>query len=284
MRPSPTRFGNHTFTFLNFALCVLGAVLFASATFSAAPSEPLGQSPTPPTGASFIERFDRLSRARWYTSDGWANGDWQACTFSRENVSIDSEGLALALKSQMLKDRNYTCSEVKSNDYYGYGTYEVRMQAASASGTVSAFFIYAGGAGLNQPADEIDFEILGRDITKVQLNYYVDAKPQGAESVNVGSDSSKQMNDYAFEWLRDSIRWYINGRLVREVLRKPDTPFPTHISKIDMMLWNSTTLLDWLGPFAAASTPQSARFAWVAFTKAGEGCRFPESLLCREKH
>ncbi|MFT3731419.1 MAG: family 16 glycosylhydrolase [Hyphomicrobium sp.] len=235
------------------------------------------------TGKSFVERFDRLSRSFWYVADGWANGDWQACTFSDNNVAIADGALSVELKAQKLKDRDYSCASVQSTQVFGYGTYEARMQSAAASGTVSAFFAYAGGPPLNQPGDEIDFEVLGRDTNKVQLNYFVDAKPQGPQLVDVGSDSSKGMNDYAFEWAPNALRWYINGKLVREVIKSDNMPFPTHKMRIFLMIWNSMTLTDWLGPFKAQSETLAARFAWVAFTKAGESCQFPESLLCKLK-
>ena len=76
----------------------------------------------------------------------------------------------------------------------------------------------------------------------------------------------------------DSLRWYINGKLVREVLRQPGKPFPTHNSKTIMMIWNSSKLSEWMGPFGNPPLPISAYYDWVAFTKAGDKCQ-----ICRNR-
>ena len=34
-------------------------------------------------GTSFRDDFDVLDHGRWTLSDGWSNGDWMNCTWSR---------------------------------------------------------------------------------------------------------------------------------------------------------------------------------------------------------
>ena len=41
-------------------------------------------------------------------------------------------------------DRPYTCAELQTREFYGYGTYEVRMRSAAALGTVSVVFYVHG--------------------------------------------------------------------------------------------------------------------------------------------
>jgi endo-1,3-1,4-beta-glycanase ExoK len=89
------------------------------------------------------------------------------------------------------------------------------------------------------------------------------------------------MANYAFEWRPDSIRWFINGKLVHEARAEADKPFPKTPGKIFLSLWASDTLEAWLGKFAYPGKPLVARFDWLAFTKTGEGCQFPESVLCQ---
>lgn len=47
------------------------------------------------------------------------------------------------------------------------------MMPIKADGVDTGFFMYTGPSD-NDPWDEIDFEFLGYDTTKVQLNYYTD--------------------------------------------------------------------------------------------------------------
>lgn len=239
--------------------------------------------PADDLGGSFVSKFSRLDSSLWAPSNGWTNGDYWDCAWTRDNVRINEQKLRLELTKEPLLGKPFSCAEVQSRKLYGHGTYEVRMRATAASGVVSAFFSYSSPDPETKHNSEIDIEFLGRDTNKVQLNYLVDGQNQGVTLNDLGFDASSGMNDYAYEWLPDSLRWYINGKLVREVLREPGKPFPTHNSKIIMMIWNSSKLSEWMGPFENPPLPLSAYYDWVAFTKAGDKCQFPESIVCKIK-
>lgn len=217
-------------------------------------------------------------------SDGWTNGDHQGCSWAAKNVVIGEAGVTLVLDDTKSKDRPFSCAEVQSKDVYGYGTYEVRMRAAAGPGTVTAFFTYNGpGLGMGAPHDEIDFEVLGRDPRQVQINYYA-AGEGGHEHFAPlpGGDASAAFHDYAFEWLPDGIRWFINGKLVHEVARKDGAQFPTHPGRIMISLWNGTSpqTEGWLGRFAYPGKPLTAVYERLSFTAAGEPCQFAGSVVC----
>lgn len=234
-------------------------------------------------GSSFIDRFSHLSRARWFVSDGWANGDHQACMFSAQNITIDSAGLQLMLLGRQVKDRKQTCAEVQSLAAFGYGTFEFRMRPAAGAGIDSGVFTYSGPPAQDQPHDEIDLEFLGRYSDKVQLNYFVNGQTQGNSLNEIPANAFETMNTYAIQWFPDKLRWFVNGKLLREVVRKEGAPYPTHPSKIYLTIWNTSTLTDWLGTFDSSKLPMSIGYEWVAYTKAGEPCQFPESILCSQK-
>jgi endo-1,3-1,4-beta-glycanase ExoK len=262
------------------------AICFATATASVAQDKP--EEP-----ASFHETFDRLSPARWYTSNGWTNGAHQNCTWSSKNLRITDGVLELSLTKnpqgmsppeKASEARDYSCAEVRTNNAYGYGTYEVRMNAAAAPGLVSAFFTYVGPyPDPDKPHDEIDFEFLGKDARQVQLNYYASAEGKHEKMIDLGFDASKEMADYAFEWREDAIRWFINGRLVHEAKAEAGKPFPSTPSSIILSIWGSDNLDAWLEKFAYPGKPLVARYDWVAFTRPGEECKFPESILCKHQ-
>ena len=226
-------------------------------------------------GASFFDPFDRLDGRRWAVSDGWTNGEHQGCTWSRDNVGIAKGVLQMTLGKANDRLRPYRCAELKTNEHFGYGTYEARMRSAAGSGLNTALFTY-----LNTIHDEVDFEFLGRDPGSVQINYFTSGKGGHETSPKLGFDASAGFNDYAIVWAPDSARWYVNGRLVREV---KGAGLPVNPGSLFLTLWNGTKVIDgWLGPMDASRTPVLAEVDWVAFTRAGERCRFPTSVTCKQ--
>lgn len=228
---------------------------------------------------SFFDGFDKLDTSRWFVSDGWTNGAHQGCDWSKDHVAVDGGMLHLKITDKPGKGRPMSCGEIQTRKNFGYGTYEVRMRAANGSGLNTAFFSYSG-APSKTPHDEVDFEFLGKNSATVQLNYYVNAKGGHEYLAPVAGGADQGFHDYAFVWAADRIRWYIDGKLVHQEL--PSGPMPTHPAKIFLSLWNGTARVNgWLGPFAYPGKPITADFDWVAFTPAGQSCKFPDSLLCK---
>jgi endo-1,3-1,4-beta-glycanase ExoK len=155
------------------------------------------------------------------------------------------------------------------------------MKAAAGSGLNTGFFSYIGPVH-KQPHDEIDFEVLGKDPSKVQVNQYVNAKSVGsAKLVDVPGGADKDFHDYAFVWQKDRIAWYVDGKLVDEAT--DPAKLPSHASKIYLSVWGSDTLKTWMGAFAEPDGPVAAEFERVAYTAPGDACQFPESIVCTLK-
>lgn len=228
-------------------------------------------------GASFVEEFDRIDTSRWYVSDGWANGPHQNCQWSSDEVSASGGSLKLGFSVRRTGDRDYACGEIQTNKRFGYGTYEARIKAVEGSGFNSAFFTYIGPSQ-GEPWDEIDFEILGKNPSQVQLNQYVSGKGGHEKLVDVAGGAASRFVDYAIVWEQGRIRWFVDGELVRTV-DDPDQ-VPSHASKIYLSLWASDTLKSWLGSFAAPDGPLRMEVERVAFTAPGDECQFPESIIC----
>lgn len=228
-------------------------------------------------GASFVENFDRLDTQIWYLSDGWNNGNHQNCTWSKEQVSVADGKLRLEFKEGKFKDRDYVCGEIQTKKRFHYGTYEARIRFGAGSGLNSAFFTYIGPVD-KKPHDEIDFEALGKDPSKVQLNQYVSAKGGNERLIDVPGDVDTGFNDYAFIWEPERLRYYLNGELVHEVT--DPAKIPSNAQKIFFSIWGTDTLTDWMGPFSYLG-PVSLDVERLAFTRSGDQCQFPQSVACQ---
>jgi hypothetical protein len=152
-----------------------------------------------------------------------AHRKWAPCSRTRTRAVRSGEPI-------------YQCAEIQSRAFYDYGTFEVRMRAARASGTNSAFFTYVGSTH-GRPHDEIDFEVIGRNTREVQVNTFVSGKDGHGQTVPNGTDAADEFVDYAFEWTPDRIRWFVNGKLTREISGQGEN-VPTHAAKIYLSLWN----------------------------------------------
>ncbi|GIO37715.1 beta-glucanase [Paenibacillus antibioticophila] len=209
-------------------------------------------------GEAWVSTFTDHQPDQWEMSSGYSNGDPFDCVWSSGNILFPGSHMELTLTKN--DTGGIVGSEYKTRGNYHYGKYEVRMKPAKNIGIVSSFFVYTGPS-FGTPWDEIDIEFLGKDTTKVQLNYYTDGVGGNEKIIDLGYDASEQFHDYAFEWTKEAINWYIDGKLVHTATENlPVTP-----AKMMMNLWNGTGVDEWLGPYDGAS-PLTASYEWVKFT------------------
>ena len=211
--------------------------------------------------------MDRNDSSHWHKADGWTNGDpfnngWQA-----DNVSFNNGFMTLQLDNQgcpqACSERPYASGEYRTNSFYRYGLLEGRFKAAKGNGLVTSLFFYTGPSDGN-PWDEIDVEILGKDPTKMQINYFTNGAGSHEAIIDLGFDASQAFHDYAIYWTPDSIRWYVDGKLVHTEDGSRGA-LPTHAGRIMMNLWPGIGVDGWLRPFSY-SGPVRAQYDWVRFT------------------
>lgn len=251
----------------------LAALSATSACAQPAPPPPPSQGQT---AASFFDPFDKLDGRRWFVSNGWSNGPMQSCTWDAARLHIVNGMLELSVGPAGAK--NLGCAEIRTHAHTGYGTYEARIKTATGSGINSNMFTYSGQP-LTPVHDEIDFEFLGKAPTAVQLNYFANGRGGHELLPDLGHDTSKTFQTIAFEWHPGSVRWFIDGKLVREE-KKAGLPYTP--GNFFLSVWaagpNGTA---WLGPVDQAALPAKMYVDWVAFTRMDERCLFPELITCR---
>ncbi|MDE6657078.1 MAG: glycoside hydrolase family 16 protein [Oscillospiraceae bacterium] len=210
--------------------------------------------------ATAVADFRQGSSSLFFASDGWTNGSCFDCGWYAENTSISNGYLSLTIDKDKTGKYNYSGAEYRTTDFYSYGYYETSMQAIKNDGVVSSFFTYTGPSD-NNPWDEIDIEVLGKDTTKVQFNYYTNGVGDHEFMYDLGFDASEGFHTYGFDWQPDSITWYVDGK---EVYKATDN-IPSTSGKIMMNAWNGIGVDEWLKPFNG-NTPLTARYQWVTYT------------------
>jgi endo-1,3-1,4-beta-glycanase ExoK len=280
---------------LSFSFALLLAGLAACNTSTAAPSTPPGASalpitasqtntPMPPTDTpvpstptntlipspmgGLLDNLDSFNPDLFTKSDGWTNGGGFNAGWRADHVNFSDGMMTITLDDKTCpsgcSNRPYASGEYRTNELYGYGMYEARFQAAKARGAMSgSLFIYTGPSD-DQPWDEVDIEILGKDTTKMQTNYYTNGVGGHETLVTLGFDSSEAFHTYAFEWTKASILWFVDGKLVHTE-NGSRGPMPTHQAKIFFNIWPGINLDSWLGPFKYTG-PLFFQVDWVKFT------------------
>ncbi len=198
--------------------------------------------------------FKKGKSSLWKISDGWSNGGSFDVTWKSKNLTHDATGMSMSITKE---SDTYYAAEEKSTDMYKYGFFGVTMQAIKAAGTVSTFFTYTGDSDNGNPHDEIDVEILGKDTTKVQFNYFKAGKGGHEYMYDLGFDASEGMHQYGFYWNSDQIVWYVDKKPVYKVTDSiPDTE-----QRIFQNVWKGATKSNaWMGTLDDSVLPLTAKY------------------------
>lgn len=209
-----------------------------------------------------IANFSTGQTEGFYASDNWANYQMFDCEWSADNAVIKDGVMNMSVtkaEGSTPHGFSYYGAEYRSAGRFGYGFYSVCMKAADCSGVISSMFTYTG-----DPWDEIDIEILGKNMTQVQFNYYTNGKGGHEYLYNLGFDASEDFHEYAFDWQPNSITWYVDGKAIYRATED----IPSHPQQIMINVWNCTGYNGWSGKFDESALPATAQYKWLAYSPA----------------
>ncbi|MBY0563643.1 MAG: family 16 glycosylhydrolase [Hyphomonadaceae bacterium] len=253
---------------------VFRAMAVCAVLFGAAAAEPTAPEAQP---APFVHRFAESDLGpRWGVSEHTGTGEWSSVIWRRSQVSLSEEGAVFTLAANPEGvppnpegvPKPYISGEIHGDTLYRYGYFETRMRIARGAGTVSAFFTFARPAG-RETWNEIDMEFTGRDPRRIELVYHV-AGDAALQVLELPFDASAGFHTYAFEWLPNEIRWYIDNRLVH-ISRGGRVAELVQPQRIFFSLWNSERMPRWLGPINPDEAPWTMTVACAAYAPTYEG-------------
>ena len=123
-------------------------------------------------------------------------------------------------------------TDLISNQLFTFGqgiivTVRAKMDTPIPGGIVCGIFLYdAPASSSNTLHDEIDFELLSNDPTRVWTNIYGNEPLGPGHSINYAyaSGSATDYHTYQIQWLPGQVSWYIDGNLVRTVTNQSPIP------------------------------------------------------------
>ncbi|SHI29287.1 family 16 glycosylhydrolase [Wenxinia saemankumensis] len=181
-------------------------------------------------GAAVAQDPPVLVQSRAAAPGEWLVSDWPAGQSGRivwlpGNVRLSDGVVELVLdRSPAGSERPFSGGEIQSGTVAAEGTWRWRAQAPEMSpGAVFGMFLYRADYQ-RDPWREYDFEFVGADTTRVQLNVY--AETAGGDAVNLGQarggpvvvelgfDAAEGMHDYAITVTGREVVFAVDGREV----------------------------------------------------------------------
>lgn len=208
--------------------------------------------------------FNEHNSSSWQKAD-WSNGNPFYNGWSPEQITFDEGNLILKLEAKNSHEKSHASGEYRTFQTYKYGRYTARFQATDINGTISSFFTYTGPHEGDE-WDEIDVEILGKDPTKLQLNYWRDGH-EHPKFIDLGFDASEDMHTYAFVWHPEYIKWYVDGELVHTVIennQNDNDSLPINAGKIMLNLWAAIGVDSWSGIYED-NTSAITKYDYIMF-------------------
>jgi len=216
---------------------------------------------------------NKLDSTKWYDHNPEWKGRQPGC-FSTNNVSVSDGKLHLMARVENLKDlpegyHTFTTAAVKSKALVLYGYFEIKCRPMKSKAS-SAFWFYNS---TKEEWTEIDvFEICGvgeKWKNTYNMNVHVFHTPTETTHWSKGDvwkapfDFADGYHVYALEWDKEVIKWWVDGKVVRELKN-------THWHQPLNLNFDSETMLEWFGLPDHESLPSTFSIDYVRSWKQKE--------------
>ncbi|WP_455805477.1 LamG domain-containing protein; glycoside hydrolase family 16 protein [Pseudomonas fluorescens] len=215
-----------------------------------------------------------LDPTRWHVNNAIGNESLgrKPALFTPRNASVSNGNLNIVFRKETLPQKyvelgfkDYTSAMVRTRERGFYGYYEARAKPMNSAAS-SAFWL--AWTGFTDNATEIDiFEIGGKtkgaaSDRSYNMNAHLWATPQSKEHIASGSTwispwrLASDFHVYGFDWQPDTLRWYVDGVLVRESKNRHFF-FPMQI------VFDSEAMWKWFGVVDDADLPSTFEVDYI---------------------
>lgn len=231
----------------------------------------------------FCDDFDgaTLDASRWHVNNatGTESLGRKPALFKPDNAYLSNGHLNIVFRKETLPQKyvrlgyeGYSSAMVRTIERSFYGYYEARAKPMDSAGS-SAFWL--AWTGLADNATEIDiFEIGGKTKNAFfdrmyNMNAHVWATPHSTEHLSDGSNwispwrLASDFHVYGFDWQPDTLRWYVDGVLVREA-KNTHWFFPMEI------VFDSEAMWKWFGVVDDADLPSTFSVDYLKVWRRGK--------------
>lgn len=209
-----------------------------------------------------------LDLERWHVNNAIGNESLgrKPALYKPENATVSNGHLNIVFRKEILPEKyvklgfkDYSSAMVRTRERGFYGYYEARAKPMNSAGS-SAFWL--AWTGMVDNATEIDiFEIGGKTKNgaldrSYNMNAHLWATPQSTEHIANGSiwvspwRLADDFHVYGFDWQPDTLRWYVDGVLVRES-KNQHFFFPMEVNFDSEAFWK------WFGVVDDADLPST---------------------------
>lgn len=228
----------------------------------------------PPEGSNwtplpeFTDEFnaDQVDQKKWQIG----NPRWlgrEPGLFADHNVKVKDGKLQLSMRAENLAKmpngyKDYTCASFMSRYRVRYGYFEIRAKIMSSKGS-SAFWFYHDTPELWTEIDVFEMCAGGsKEAGKFHTNVHVMRGPNITkeiafpQSFALDFDPTKDFHVYSLEWDVQSIRWFIDGKL----MRKQEN---THWKQTLHLVMDTETMGGWFGLPDKSELPSTYEIDYV---------------------
>eukprot|EP00897_Mesotaenium_endlicherianum_P008918 jgi/Mesen1/8054/ME000043S07435 len=181
---------------------------------------------------------------------------------------VDTRSFIASHQFSIKFDNSGCGGRFRSTRPYAYGTFsgKVKCPSGRTDGLVTSFYL-SSLEGSNAQ-HEIDFEWLGRYSTKVQTNFYVNGVGGNEELIDLGFDCRNEYHTYTIVYASSSIKWYIDNKLARTVLKSNSRVFPSLPTYLYGSIWDASSINggQWTGSYNGVDAPYYLTFKDVTIT------------------
>ena len=200
------------------AAAVAGLALAAACSdMTTDPALDAEQARAPGAATQAVEEFDGPTFPGW-TPDTHPLGRGQV---RAQNVALGGGRAALSLAPGA-----YDGAEILTTTRYGTGVYTARMRTPHAPGSLSAFFLYQGGA---TGADEIDIEIFNDGSRRIMFTTFVGGRQTNNATLSLPFDPTAADHDYRIEWTARRVRFLVDGVVMQEFRKSIPSRNPMYV-------------------------------------------------------